>query len=291
MSAERKPEWLRVPLPTGEKWRRLSGLVERRGLHTVCDSARCPNKAECWGGGTATFMILGGSCTRNCRFCAVPTARHGDPVNPDEPGQLAEAVAELGLRFAVLTSVDRDELSDRGAGHFAACVRAIKARNPGVGVEVLCPDFREGEIETVLDSGVEVFAHNVETVPRLQKVRDARASWAASLRTLALAADDGRALVKTSLLLGLGEREDELDAAMDELRAVGVRSLVMGQYLRPTPAQLDVVEYLAPEVFARYAELARAKGFTAVASAPLARTSWHAREGYAESREGAEAAR
>ncbi|MBN1241384.1 MAG: lipoyl synthase [Spirochaetales bacterium] len=291
MIAARKPEWLRVPLPTGEKWRRLSGLVERRGLHTVCDSARCPNKAECWGGGTATFMILGGACTRNCRFCAVPTARTGDAVNADEPRELAEAVAELGLRFAVLTSVDRDDLPDRGAGHFAACVRAIKARNPGVGVEVLCPDYREGEIGTVLDSGIEVFAHNVETVPRLQKVRDARASWAASMHTLELAAADGRVLVKTSLLLGLGETEDEVSAAMDALRAIGVRSLVMGQYLRPTPAQLDVVEYLTPETFARYADLARAKGFTAVASAPLARTSWHAREGYAESREAAGGAR
>ena len=263
----------------------MTRLVSRRGLHTVCDSARCPNKAECWGCGTATFMILGGTCTRNCRFCAVPTGKRGDEVNPDEPRQLAEAVAELGLRYAVLTSVDRDDLADRGAGHFAACVRAIKASNPDVRVEVLTPDYREGEIELILAEGPDALDHNVETVPRLQGVRDARASYAASLHTLELAAtwSPGRpAVVKSSLLLGLGETRDEVLASMDDLRAIGCDAIVLGQYLRPTGAQVPVVEYVHPDAFAAYAESARERGFTAVVAGSLARTSYHAREAFGE---------
>jgi len=281
----RKPDWLKVAIPASEGSRMMTRLVGRRGLHTVCDSARCPNKAECWGCGTATFMILGDTCTRNCRFCAVPTGKRGDEPNPDEPRQLAEAIAELGLRYAVLTSVDRDDLPDRGAGHFAACVRAIKAANPGVRVEVLTPDYREGEIELILAEGPDALDHNVETVPRLQGVRDARASYAASLHTLELAASwsPGRpAVVKSSLLLGLGETRDEVLASMDDLRAIGCDAIVLGQYLRPTGAQVPVVEYVHPDAFAAYAESARERGFTAVVAGPLARTSYHARQAFGE---------
>lgn len=275
-----KPSWLRVPIPSGPEWRNLSRLLDRRGLHTVCDSARCPNKAECWGCGTATFMILGNTCTRNCRFCAVATGKSGDPVNADEPGQLAEAVAELGLSYVVLTSVDRDDLPDRGAGHFAACVRAIREGNPGVRVEVLIPDYREGEIDRVLAAGPDAVAHNVETVPRLQRVRDARASYEGSLHTLELAAAAGVEVVKSSLLLGLGETRQEVLEVLDDLREVGCTSVVLGQYLRPTSDQVPVAEYVTPEEFSAYAREARGRGFSAVVSGPLARTSYHARQAF-----------
>lgn len=277
---ERKPDWLKVPIPSGEDWRRMSRLLDARGLHTVCDSARCPNKAECWGCGTATFLILGNTCTRNCRFCAVPTGRAGDAVNPGEPRQLAQAMAELRLSYAVLTSVDRDDLADRGAAHFAACVRAIKEGNPGIRVEVLIPDYQEREMELVMDAGPDAVAHNIETVERLQGVRDSRASYGASLRTLELAALAHAPVVKSSLLLGLGETRDEVLEAMGDLRKSGCDSLVLGQYLRPTSAQVPVVEYVRPEVFASYAEEARARGFSSVVSGPLARTSYHARQAF-----------
>jgi lipoic acid synthetase len=290
-SFPRLPPWLRVGIPSGGNVRRVSELTRRGGLATVCDSARCPNKAECWGAATATFMILGSACTRGCRFCAVDHRAAGESLRPEEPEELARAVAELRLAYAVVTSVDRDDLPDRGAAHFASCVRALKAlRAPAGGpvrVEVLVPDYREGEIEPVLDALPDVLAHNVETVERLQSLRDPRASYAASLRTLALAAtrargSDGSPLVKSSLMLGLGEEREEVLRAMDELRAVGCSSLVLGQYLRPTKGQVEVVRYVRPDEFARYAEEARARGFSSVISYPLARTSYHARLSYDE---------
>ena len=283
----RKPEWLKVRLPSGQVAAGVGATLRRHGLHTVCDEARCPNKAECWGQATATFMVMGAVCTRGCRFCAVATAKEGDPLNPGEPEALAEAIVELGIRHAVLTSVDRDDLADRGASHFAACVRAIRSKDPGVGVEVLAPDYVEGEIDILLESGLDVYAHNIEAVERLQSVRDARAGWAKSLRSLGLAsawaAREGRPLlVKSSILLGIGERPEEVHAAMDALRAEGVSILVLGQYLRPTPRQIPVVEYIPPESFAAYAEVAKAKGFATVVASPLARTSYHARAAFAQ---------
>jgi lipoic acid synthetase len=276
----RKPAWLKVAIPQGQRWRGMSELIRRRGLHTVCDEASCPNKAECWGCGTATFMVLGDVCTRGCRFCAVATARQGAPVNEAEPLELAEAVRELKLRYAVLTSVDRDDLPDRGAGHFARCIAAIRALNPDTLIEVLIPDFRGAEMDALLASPPDVLAHNVETVRRLQSVRDARASFDISLATLREAKEKAGLPTKSSLLLGLGEREEEVLAAMDELRAVGCDILVMGQYLQPTVAQLPVFEYVHPDTFARYAALAKAKGFSSVIAGPLARTSYHAQEGH-----------
>lgn len=282
LSGPRKPAWLKVALPSGGNWRRVSSILERRGLATVCDSARCPNKAECWGEATATFMVLGSVCTRGCSFCAVTHARSGEQLRPEEPRELALAIAELGLAYAVVTSVDRDDLPDRGAAHFAACVRAIRALEPPVRVELLIPDYREGEIELVLEAGPEVLAHNIETVERLQGLRDARASYSASLRTLSLAArfassHGGSPVVKSSLMLGLGEEEAEVLRSMDDLRAAGCESLVLGHYLRPGPRQAPVARYLGEEEFARYAKEARARGFSAVVSSPLARTSYHAR--------------
>ncbi|MBN2874776.1 MAG: lipoyl synthase [Spirochaetales bacterium] len=278
-AAVRKPVWLKVAVPSGQRWKAMSDLITRHGLHTVCDEAACPNKAECWGCGTATFMVLGDVCTRGCRFCAVATGVRGSDPNPDEPAELAAAVVELGLRYAVITSVDRDDLLDRGAGHFAACVSAIKAAVPGVMVEVLIPDYRGAELDALAAAGPDVIAHNVETVRHLQSVRDARASFDLSLQTLREARERTTAMTKSSLMLGLGETEDEVCAAMDELRGVDCDMLVMGQYLRPTTRQLPVVEYLSPERFDRYAALALERGFKSVVSSPLARTSYHAMEG------------
>jgi len=283
---ERKPDWLKVRLPSGAETGRVGSTLRSHGLNTVCDEALCPNKAECWGQATATFMVMGAVCTRSCRFCAVATARMGEPLDPREPEELAAAIVELGIRHAVVTSVDRDDLQDRGAAHFAACIRSIRAKDPSIGIEVLAPDYREGEIELLLEAGPDVFAHNIEAVERLQSVRDARAGWLSSLRSLRLASNwaarhDGRPRVKSSILLGVGELPEEVHAAMDALRAEGVSILVLGQYLRPTARQIPVVEYVNPAVFDSYAEAAKSKGFAAVVSSPLARTSYLARRVFA----------
>ncbi|MDR2767865.1 MAG: lipoyl synthase [Treponema sp.] len=282
-----KPEWIRVRAPAGGAWKHVDAVLERRGLHTVCDEARCPNKGECWGRGTATFMILGDICTRGCRFCAVTTQKEGRPVNAEEGKELALAAEELNLDYVVLTSVDRDDLADRGSRHFAACVQSLRERGRAFKIEALIPDYYGGELAAVLDAGPDVIAHNVETVRSLQPaVRDGRASFDKSLRTLREAkegcrAPDGR--TKTSLLLGLGETRDEVLACMDELRGAGVDILVMGQYLRPSKRQLPVSAYMSPEEFDRYRGEALARGFASVISAPLARTSYHARQSYDES--------
>jgi lipoic acid synthetase len=285
----KKPDWIRARLPSGDTWKQVEGVLEKHGLHTVCDEARCPNKGECWGAGTATFMIMGDLCTRACRFCAVASARQGRPLRREEGAEIALAAETLGLKFVVLTSVDRDDLADRGAGHFATCVAAIRKRLPGVPVEALIPDYTAAELAAfrhdatafgvsgASDALPDVIAHNVETVRSLQRVRDRRASFDRSLATLRAAKALG-VRTKTSLLLGLGETAAEILSAMDELRSAGVDILVMGQYLRPSPRQLPVAEYLRPEQFAMLAEEARRRGFAAVTAAPFARTSYHAME-------------
>jgi lipoic acid synthetase len=277
----KKPEWIRTRLPSGDTWKEVEGVLERHGLHTVCDEARCPNKGECWGAGTATFMIMGDICTRACRFCAVTSARRGRPLRHEEGAEIALAAEALGLRFVVLTSVDRDDLADRGAGHFAACTAAIRRRLPGVPVETLIPDYTAAELAAFRDISPDalpdVIAHNVETVRSLQRVRDRRASFDKSIATLMAARALG-ARTKTSLLLGLGETAAEILSTMDELRSAGVDILVMGQYLRPSPRQLPVAEYLHPDRFAMLAEEALRRGFAAVTAAPFARTSYHAME-------------
>jgi lipoic acid synthetase len=277
----KKPDWIRVRLPSGEAWKQVEEVLEKHGLHTVCDEARCPNKGECWGAGTATFMIMGDRCTRTCRFCAVASAGQGRPLRNEEGAEIALAAETLGLRFVVFTSVDRDDLADRGAGHFAACVAAIRERLPGAPVEVLIPDYTAAELaafrDPFPDALPDVIAHNVETVRSLQWIRDRRASFDRSLATLKAAKALG-ARTKSSLLLGLGESVSEVLSSMDELRSAGVDILVMGQYLRPSPRQLPVAEYLRPEQFAALAEEARRRGFAAVTAAPFARTSYHAME-------------
>lgn len=265
-------------LPAGNRWKHVDDILSGHGLHTVCDEARCPNKAECWGDGTATFMILGDLCTRGCRFCATATAPKGRSVREDEPEVLARAAAEMGLGYVVLTSVDRDDLPDRGSAHFARCIRAVKQKIPGVMVEVLIPDYRGEELASVVSAGPDVIAHNIETVRRLQNIRDPRASYGLSLQTLREASALGSGKIKSSILLGLGETEAELLEAFADLRAAKVGILVLGQYLQPSLRQVPVAEYVSPETFAALRDKALAMGFDTVVAAPLARTSYHARE-------------
>jgi lipoic acid synthetase len=249
----------------------------------------CPNMGECWGAGTATIMLMGHVCTRACRFCAVDTGNPRGWLDPEEPANAARSVQLMGLRYVVLTSVDRDDLPDGGAAHYAACVAAIKARNPATAVEALTPDFagNESAVATVVASGVEVFAHNLETVRRLTpEVRDPRAGYAQSLRVLATASaqsvGSGQALlVKSSLMLGLGETRDEIAQAMDDLRGSGVRLLTLGQYLRPTQNHLPVRRFVHPDEFQALRELGLGKGFVEVVAGPLVRSSYRAEQALA----------
>ncbi len=286
MLAERKPEWLRVRPPSGESYAHLKGLLRGLDLHTVCEEAHCPNVGECWGGGTATIMLLGAVCTRGCRFCAVTSGNPHGLVDADEPRKVAEAVAELGLTYVVLTSVDRDDLPDGGATHFAETVRAIKARDPAVLVEALIPDF-QGDLHAVrrvVEAGPDVLDHNLETVRRLQSAaRDRRANYEQSLAVLRAAKGmrDGL-FTKSSLMLGLGETRKEALEAMRDLRANGVDLLTLGQYLRPSAWHLPVQEYVSPEAFDDLRRAGEDLGFAYVAAGPLVRSSYRAGEFFLE---------
>lgn len=277
---ERKPDWLRVRIPTGGRFREVKGIVREHRLATVCEESHCPNIGECWNHGTATIMLMGSVCTRACRFCAVDTGNPQGWLDADEPRQVAESVRLMGLKYIVLTSVDRDDLADGGAAHYAACVAAIKASTPEVAVEALTPDFRGrmADVEAVVDSGLEVFAQNVETVERLTaEVRDPRAGYGQTLEVLAHAkAHRPTVLTKTSLILGLGETDEEIVRTMDDLRAHDVDVLTLGQYLRPTVNHLPVARWVTPEDFERYRELGLERGFVEVASGPLVRSSYRA---------------
>lgn len=277
---EPKPEWLKVRLPSGGKYQDMKRNVTGHRLATVCEEARCPNVAECWNAGTATIMLMGSVCTRACRFCAVATGNPKGLLDPDEPRLAAESVFLMGLTYVVLTSVDRDDLPDGGASHYAACVRAIRERNPGTQVEALTPDFagNTDAVRTVLDAGVAVYAQNLETVRRLtHPVRDPRASYEQTLNVLAYAKRTRPdVLTKTSLMLGLGETTDEVLEAMDDLRAVGVDVLTLGQYLRPSASHLPVARYVPPEEFLALRRAGLAKGFVEVVSGPLVRSSYRA---------------
>ncbi len=276
--ARRHPEWIRVRAPTGPAVETTRAIVRDLRLHTVCEEARCPNVGECWAHRTATFMLLGDTCTRNCRFCAVA---HGRPlaVDAEEPRRVADAVARLGLRHVVVTSVNRDDLADGGAGHFAETARQIRARVPGCTVEVLIPDFQGAAeaLAAVVRSPIGVLNHNTETVPRLYKQARPGASYERSVDLLARAKRLRPSLpTKTGLMLGLGEEADELRAVLRDLRRAGCDILTLGQYLRPSVEQLPVARYLAPEEFAELGADARAMGFAYVESGPLVRSSYHA---------------
>ena len=276
-----KPDWLKLPKAGGPTFARVSAAVHGLHLATVCEQANCPNRGECWGQGTATVMILGDTCTRNCRFCAVKSG-HPLPPDPEEPRHVAEAAARLKLSYVVITSVDRDDLADLGAGHFAATVRALHEAIPEAPVEVLTPDFqgRRDLLAQVLEARVTVFAHNIEVVRRLSPVmRDARSDYDRSLAVLKAAGElDSRIHTKSSLMVGLGETKEELARAMDDLREAGVSMVTFGQYLQPGRRQAPVLAYYHPDQFAALEEQAREKGFAFVAAGPHVRSSYRAAE-------------
>lgn len=276
----RKPKWLRAPIPAGEGYRRTREIVHTHRLSTVCEESHCPNIGECWSHGTATIMVLGSVCTRACRFCAVDTGNPRGRLDADEPEHCADSVELMGLQYVVITSVDRDDLPDGGAAHYAECVRAIKRRCPETAVEALTPDFcgREEDVRTVVDSGLEVFAQNVETVRRLtHTVRDARAGYEQTLEVLRMAKRiRPDVLTKTSLMLGLGETDDELEEAFDDLRDAGVDIVTLGQYLQPTRYHLPVERYVSPEAFNAYRESGLRRGFREVVAGPMVRSSYRA---------------
>jgi lipoic acid synthetase len=283
VSIEQKPErpaWLKAPAPVGDNFRQLKSLVERLQLHTVCESAACPNLGECWNQRTATFMILGNFCTRRCGFCAV---QKGEPleVDLDEPRRVAEACAALELRYAVITSVNRDDRKDGGAGLFAATIRAIRQRIPGCRVEVLVPDFQGARdaLATVIDARPDVLNHNIETVPRLYKQVRLGARYQRSLEMLAYARSLAPDIpTKSGVMVGLGETNEEVVATLRDLRAHQVDIATIGQYLRPTPRHLPVLRYVTPAEFAGYKSTGLAMGFHHIESGPLVRSSYHASE-------------
>lgn len=286
---ERKPPWLKVAAPGGDEYTRVKGTLASLKLHTVCQEAHCPNVGECWGQGTATVMLLGDVCTRGCRFCAVTS---GHPAEPDssEPQSVAQAVTQLGLRYVVLTMVNRDDLADGGAGHVAQTIRRLHQANPGLLVEALVGDFggRASDIACVVDAEPDVFAHNVEVVRRVTRlVRDARCSYDGSLRVLRMAKDRAPSrLVKSSVMVGAGETDDEVVEAMRDLRDAGVDIVTLGQYLRPSAKHLAVDRYVEPKQFAEYRKIGLAMGFAFVASGPLVRSSYQAAEAFVRARVG-----
>jgi len=285
-----KPGWLRAKAPSGEGFHAVKSIVREHRLATVCEEAKCPNIGECWNAGTATIMLMGAVCTRACRFCAVDTGNPHGWLDLEEPTNAAHTVELMKLKYIVLTSVNRDDLADGGAEHYAACVRAIKGRNPQTAVEALTPDFQGvlKDVETVVDSGLEVFAQNVETVRRLtHPVRDPRAGYEQTLRVLEHAKrHNPKVLTKTSLMLGLGETDAEILETMDDLRQVNVDILTLGQYLRPTLNHLPVQRFVTPAEFDRYRAEALARGFLECVSGPLVRSSYRAEQALARNNAG-----
>ena len=273
---KRKPDWLKIKLPNTEKFTEINKTVSNYNLHTICTSGKCPNMGECWDAGTATFMILGNICTRSCKFCNVPT---GKPYSVDwnEPMNIAKAVQKLKLKHCVLTSVDRDDLDDKGSKLWAATVKSVKQLNPNTTIETLIPDF-DGQTEfinEVIQAKPEVISHNLETVRRLTPEIRTRAKYETSLEVLKIIADSG-IVTKSGIMLGLGEKQDEMLQVMDDLRAVGCTVLTIGQYLQPTRNNIEVVEYIHPEVFEMYRKEGFKRGFKYVESSPLVRSSYHA---------------
>ena len=285
---EPKPPWLKVRAPGGENYARLKQTLRRLDLNTVCEEARCPNVGECWNAGTATVMLLGHTCTRGCRFCAVTTGNPRGAFDPREPEHVARAIAELSLRYVVLTMVDRDDLLDGGASQVARTVTALRAEVPGLLVETLVGDFvgRMRDVDVVLDSGPDVFAHNIEVVRRISPlIRDQRCDYDRSLSVLSRAKDRAPdRLVKSSIMVGIGEEDGEVLEALSDLRSAGTDIVTLGQYLRPTPKHAPVARYVTVETFDAYRLAAESLGFLFVASGPLVRSSYHAAEGFVAAR-------
>lgn len=272
----KKPKWLRVKLPTGENYKKVRSLVDQHKLHTICESGSCPNMGECWGEGTATFMILGNICTRSCGFCAVKTGRPDD-VDVFEPGKVAHSVKTMGIKHAVITSVDRDDLKDGGSEIWVQTVKAVRQQSPGTTMETLIPDFAGNweNLQRIIDVAPEIVSHNLETVRRLTKQVRIQAKYDRSLEVL-FRLKKGGMRTKSGVMLGLGESEEEVVETMQDLRSVQVDILTLGQYLQPTPKHLPVAEFITPEKFQEYKELGMKMGFRYVESGPLVRSSYHA---------------
>ncbi len=281
-----KPDWLKIRPPDGENYTEIKKLLRQLNLYTVCEEARCPNVAECWGGGTATFMLMGDTCTRGCRFCAVKTGNPRGQIDNEEPKKVAYAISKLGLRYVVITSVDRDDLDDHGSGHFAETIANLKTHDPELMIEVLTPDFLgNGEwIKKIVQAAPDVYAHNIETVERLQKrVRDRRAKYQQSLSVLQFVKKiDSQRYTKTSIMLGLGEEDHEIVQTLKDLRNVGCDVVTFGQYLQPTSRHLKVENFVMPEKFKFWKNFAEDMGFLYVASGPLVRSSYRAGEFFME---------
>lgn len=272
----KKPKWLRVKLPTGENYKKVRNLVSEHNLHTICESGSCPNMGECWGAGTATFMILGNTCTRSCGFCAVNTGKPGE-VDPFEPAKVAKSVKLMEVKHAVITSVDRDDLKDGGADTWVKTVEMIRKKSPGTTLETLIPDFagKWENLQKVIDVAPEIVSHNLETVRRLTKEVRIQAKYDRSLEVLRRLKEGGMK-TKSGVMLGLGESKEEVLETMDDLRSVGVQILTLGQYLQPTKEHLEVQEFITPEQFEEYKQIGLDKGFTYVESGALVRSSYHA---------------
>lgn len=277
MQTQRKPDWLKIELPQGKQYIGIKELIAKNRLHTICVSGKCPNLAECWGHGTATFMILGDICTRSCGFCATKTGKPL-PVDWGELDRLAETISKMNLKHCVLTSVDRDDLRDYGAGFWSETIKYVKKKNPGITLETLIPDFlgKADLINQVIDAGPEIISHNMETVRRLTPLVRSRAKYDISLKTIEVVAASNKSKPKSGIMVGLGETPDEVIETMDDLRAVGCKVLTIGQYLQPTRNHLPVSEFVKPEQFREYKRIGLEKGFEIVESGPLVRSSYRA---------------
>lgn len=278
MKITRKPEWLKIKIESGEHYPFVKKMVEEHQLHTICSSGKCPNKAQCWSLGTATFMIMGEICTRACKFCATKTGKPL-PLDPQEPLKIAESIQLMKLKHCVITSVDRDELPDKGVAHWAETVLKIKELNPDTIIELLIPDYNETELQSIVDAKPDIIAHNLETVRRLSPTVRSRATYDKSLDTLKAIVKSGL-VSKTGIMVGLGETQEEVVELLKEVKAIGCQMITIGQYLQPTIQNIEVAEYVTPEVFEKYKEVALSLGFESVESAPLVRSSYMAERSF-----------
>lgn len=278
MKITRKPEWLKIKIESGEHYPFVKKMVEEHQLHTICSSGKCPNKAQCWSLGTATFMIMGEICTRSCKFCATKTGKPL-PLDPQEPLKIAESIQLMKLKHCVITSVDRDELPDKGVAHWTETVKKIKELNPDTIIELLIPDYNETELQPIVDAKPDIIAHNLETVRRLTPTVRSRATYDKSLDTLKAIVKSGL-VSKTGIMVGLGETQEEVVELLKEVKAIGCQMITIGQYLQPTIQNIEVAEYVTPEVFEKYKEVALSLGFESVESAPLVRSSYMAERSF-----------
>lgn len=278
MKITRKPEWLKIKIESGEHYPFVKKMVDEHQLHTICSSGKCPNKAQCWSLGTATFMIMGEICTRSCKFCATKTGKPL-PLDPQEPLKIAESIQLMKLKHCVITSVDRDELPDKGVAHWAETVLKIKELNPDTIIELLIPDYNETELQPIVDAKPDIIAHNLETVRRLTPTVRSRATYEKSLDTLKAIVKSGL-VSKTGIMVGLGETQEEVVELLKEVKAIGCQMITIGQYLQPTIQNIEVAEYVTPDVFEKYKEVALSLGFESVESAPLVRSSYMAERSF-----------